>query len=294
MISLCKKVCKTALIGTVLVGTLAGGTLLIAGPNRAHAVIHDVKTRITQAIDSNLNDTIALRNELRDLEKEYPRRIAKVRADLVGLRGDILQLERERAISSRVVELADEDLSQLRPAVKQAAAQFGDGRRVRLAAVVVDERVYTLQSAGTKVRQIENTRNAHASRAADAEHQLAFLRQQETQFSDVVARLEAEQAQFSTQLEQLNRQVDSIQRNERLIELLNKRRRTLEECTSYDVASLDQLTGKLQQILTQQAAELDVLTAGEEAADYEDLAREELERERDVRDTIDALDGASQ
>jgi len=294
MILLCKKVCKTALIASVLVGTLAGGTLLVAGPDRAGAVVHDVKTRITRAIDANLDDPIALRNELRDLEKEYPRRIAKVRGDLVGLQGDIQQLERERAISTRVVELAEADLTRLRPAVEQAAAQIGEGRRARLAAVVVDERVYTLQSASAKVRQIENTRNAHASRASDAEHQLAFLRQQETQFSEVVAQLEAEQAQFATQLEQLNRQVDSIQRNERLIDLLDKRRRTLEECTTYDVASLDQLTGKLQQILTQQAAELDVLTAAEEAADYEDLAREELQRERDVLDTLGALEGDSQ
>jgi predicted RNase H-like nuclease (RuvC/YqgF family) len=288
MITLCKKLCKTTLIGTAVLGTLAGGALLVAGPTRTQAVLHDVKTRVSQAIDAQLDDPIALRNELGELEKEYPRRIAKVRRDLGGLQQDIRQLEREASISRRVVELADDDLAALRPAVKQASAgQVSGGSRARLAAVVVDSRVYTLRSADAKLRQIENTRRAHASRAADAGHQIAFLRQQESQFAGVLNQLEAEQAQFSAQLEQLNRQVDSIQRNERLIDLLDKRKRTLEECTAYDVASLDQLTGKLQQILTQQSAELDVLTAAEDAATYEDLAREQLDRETDLQDVVD-------
>lgn len=287
MITLVKKLCKTALVGTLVLGTLAGGALLVAGPSRTSAVVHDVQTRISEAIDSRLDDPIALRNELRKLEKEYPRRIAKVQQDLSGLRSDIKKLERERAISRRVVELANEDLEALRPAVRRAAADVGDGPRARLAAVVVDDRVYTLRSAGAKVRQIENTRDAHAARAADAEHQVAFLRQQELRFAEVVAELEAERAKFATQLEQLERQVDSIQRNEHLIELLEKRKRTLEECSNYDLASLDQITGKLEQILDRQAAELDVLTAAEEAADYEELAREQLDHPADAP----ALDG---
>ncbi|MDA1266505.1 MAG: hypothetical protein O2816_15605 [Planctomycetota bacterium] len=292
MITLCKKLCKTALVGTLAIGALAGGTLLIAGPERGKAVFHDVRARIANVIDRNIDDPVALRNELRQLEKEYPKRIRKVREDLAGLEGDITQIERDRLISVRVVELADEDLAVLRPALEQAVANYGDGARARLAAVVVDDRVFTLQSASARVRQIENTRNAHARSAEEAQYQVAFLRQQGSQFAEVLGQLEAEQAEFTTQLEALNRQVDSIQRNERLISLLEKRKRTLEECASYDVESLDQLTGKLDEILNRQAAELNVLTAAEDAADYEDMAREELARERNVRATIDALDGS--
>ena len=291
MITLCKKLCKTALVGTLAIGALAGGTLLIAGPERGKAVFHDVRARISNVIDRNIDDPVALRNELRQLEKEYPKRIRKVSEDLAGLERDITLIERDRLVSQRVVELADEDLAVLRPALKQAAANYGEGTRARLAAVVVDDRVFNLQSASARVRQIENTRNAHARSAEEAQYQVAFLRQQGAQFAEVLGQLQAEQAEFSTQLEALNRQVDSIQRNERLISLLEKRKRTLEECASYDVESLDQLTGKLDEILSRQAAELDVLTAAEEAANYEDMAREELERERNVRTTIDALDG---
>lgn len=290
MTSLLKKLFKTTLVGSLLLGTLAGGALLVAGPNRTEAVIHDVRTRLTDAIDAKLDDTIALRKELRELEKEYPRRIRKVSSDLASLQADIRQLEREQAISSRVVELADADLAVLRPAVRQAAARFGDSGRARLAAVLVDDRVVSLRSADTKLREIEATREAHAARAADAVHQIAFLQQQEAQFAEVVEQLQSEQAQFSTQLEQLDRQVDSIERNRRLIHLLEKRKRTLEECANYDVASLEQLTGKLEQILTEQAAALDVLTAAEQAGSYEDLARELLDREGPAEDSVELLE----
>ncbi len=288
MISLCKSLFKTTLIGTAVIGTLAGGALLVAGPARTKAVLHDVRTKISHAIDQSLDDPIALRDQLRELEREYPKRIAKVRGDLVGLKRDMRQLERERAISLRVVELAEEDLKLLRPALEKTSS--ANGHNARLAAVAFDDRIYTLRRATEKVRSAEQTIQAHAARAEDAKHQYAFLAQQAGQFEEVLAQLESERAQFQIQLQQLERQVDSIQRNQRLIKLLEKRKRTLEECTTYDVVSLDQLTGKLEEILNRQAATLDVLTCAEEAAGYEELAREELRRVENVRQVVEMLD----
>jgi hypothetical protein len=48
------------------------------------------------------------------------------------------------------------------------------------------------------------------------------------------------------------------------------------------VVSLDQVTGKLEQILTQQEAELDVLSSQSEHVDYVDRARDELRAESAV------------
>lgn len=287
----CKKLLKT----TVLVGVLAGGAAVLAGPGRTNAVIHDVKTRVERAIDSRLDDPIALRQRLRELERAYPERIATLRGDLAELEGQIRELDRERAISLRVVELAEEDLAVLGPRLEEAAAAASEGEgRARLAAVSFGADVYTLQRAAAKLRQIENTRVAHANRAADAEHGLTYLRQQSVRFAEALAQLETEQAQFQAQLFQLNRQVDSIQRNERLIEVLAERKRTLEECSSYDAASLDQITGKLDRILTHQAARLDVLSTARDAQDYEQLAREELDDEAAAHRAIGAEGGTLQ
>lgn len=283
MFSLAKSLFKTTLIGTAVVGALGGAALLAAGPHRAKAVMHQVRDQVSHAIDARLDDPIALRNKLRELEAQYPQRIASLRADHAELRQQIGQLERERAISERVVELAEEDLAVLRPIFEEATAGAAAGTpHARLAAVAFDDQIYSLQRAEAKIRQVDNTRQAHATRANDAEHSLTYLRQQSARFEEAVAQLEAEQAAFRIQLEQLNRQVDSIERNERLIDMLAERKRTLEECESYDCASLDQVTGKLQQILTHQSAELDVLSSTAEAVSYEDLAREELNRRSEL------------
>ena len=289
MISLFKSMFKTTLIGTAILGTLAGGVLIAARPEQAKAVLHQVRAKVSQAIDERIDDPIALRNKLRELERAYPERIANLRGDLAELNGQILQLDRERAISERVVQLADEDLAFLRPRVEEAAEATASRSRdeARLAAIAFDHQVYSLRSAVTKLRQIENTRAAHATRAADAEHSLAYLRQQAGRFGEAIGQLEAEQAEFQVQLSQLDRQVDSIQRNERLIEMLAERKRTLEQCTAYDVSSLDQITGKLEQILTRQAAQLDVLATVSTEVDYEELAREELIREARVDEILE-------
>ena len=113
-----------------------------------------------------------------------------------------------------------------------------------------------------------------------------------TRFEEAMSQLEAEQAEFQIQLFHLNRQVDSIQRNERLIEMLADRKRTLEECTSYDVSSLDQITGKLEQILVQQAAHLDVLSSVQQAVNYEDMAKEQLNDEKRVQEAVESFDFA--
>ena len=285
MFSLAKTLIKTTLIGTTVIGVTAGAALLTAGPKRVGAVIDQTVESVKHAIDERIDDPVALRSRLRELEAQYPERIASLRADHAELKSQILQLERERAISRRVVELADEDLAMLRPALGEASAQavsLSGASDDHLTAVMVENRVWSARRAQAKVRQVENTRNAHATRAADAEHSLVYLRQQSGRFEEAIAQLESEQAEFRVQLDQLNRQVDSIQRNQRLIEMLAERKRTLEECESYDCASLDQVTGKLGLILDRQAAELDVLSSTADAFDYEDLAREELGREREL------------
>jgi len=279
MTSIIKNLFKLAVI-TAITFTIA---LNVVGSDRTGAVIHDVQAKISQAIDNSLDDPVALRRELRKLDQEYPARISKVRKDLAGLTTDITLLEREAAISGRVVELANEDLAQLNPAMKEATSRATVEPRAHIVAFVLNDELYTLKNASRRQRQIVNTRDAHAGRASEATQQLAFLRQQESQFREVLQQLEAEQVQFRTQLDQLNRQVDSIQRNARLIDLLDKRRRTLEECSTYDVASLDQLTGKLGQILTEQSVELDLLTTVESQKDYEDTARDQLLEETGPR-----------
>ena len=47
-----------------------------------------------------------------------------------------------------------------------------------------------------------------------------------------------------------------------LIKLLEKRNRTIDECSRYEAASLDQITGRLASIKSRQEAEMSKVTGG--------------------------------
>ncbi|MCP3919845.1 MAG: hypothetical protein GY711_30295 [bacterium] len=282
---------KTGVVTTAVLGAVAGGALLLAGPNRARAVVHQFHDKVVTSIDNAIDDPVALRGQLQELEREYPKRISAVRGDLAELNEQVRQLQREKSISERVVALADRDLVELEDMVEAARTAHAErGAGARLASITFDDKVYSFQRAANKLNRIRTTRMAHASRASDAEHDLAYLNQQAERFGEMLTQLEAERAQFQTQIFQLARQVDSIERNDRLIDLLEKRERTIERCSNFDVSSLDQLMGKLSQIRTRQEAELDVLASSRKQVSYEDMARIQLDEEKVIGSPgIDAL-----
>ncbi len=278
MFSFLKRFMKAGVIATVVLGTAATAAVVVAGPGRARAVFSQVHGKLLHSIDATIDDPVALRAQLQEMEREYPQRIAQVRGDLAELNEEIRQLERDQAIATRVVELAEQDLVAMQGQV-DAAAEDELGR-ARLASVTIDHRVYTLERAAARMQQIHNTRVAYANRASDAEHDLKYLRQQSGRLETLLVQLEKERAEFRGQIVGLSRQVDAIARNERLIDLLEKRNRTIEECTRFEAISLDQITGRLAEIRSRQEAELDLLASTQAESDYEDLARMQLDSER--------------
>ncbi len=261
----------------ILTGAAIGGALLIAGPGRTAAVLGQVKTEFMHVIDDNIDDPVALREQLRDLEAQYPEKIAQVRNDRVEVREQINQLNREKEICQRVVQMAQADLDTLQPVVNEAAALRASGTPARV--VAWDDKVYSFDRAASQVSQMEQTIMAYTNRAADAAHDLAYIAQQELRLEELLTTLENERAQFQSQILQLSRQVDAIARNERLIQMIEKRKRTIDECSRYDAISLDHITNRLAQVRAEQEAELDMLANSQRTMDYEDMARVELHRE---------------
>jgi chromosome segregation ATPase len=262
----------------VLSGAGLGAALLLAGPQRTHAMIDQVHTDLLQHIDENVDDPSALRTQLRNLEAEYPERISQVRGDLAELRQQIRQLEREEAICERVVEMANSDFTSLEPVFKEATAMRLNGGKSAVSVVSWDDKVYSYDRAANQLNQVRQTLMAYTNRAADARHDLTYLGQQENRLEELLVTLETERTQFQSQIMQLTRQVDAIARNERLITLLEKRNRTIDECSRYDANSLDNLTNRLAEIRSRQTAELDMLSTQQEQMDYEDMARMEISR----------------
>ena len=275
-----KTLFRTAVIGTALAAAVVGGTAMLVGPERVGAMADQAQSQLQLHFDRNIDDPVAMRRQIAEVAREYPARIRAVRGDLHTLQEEVARLDRERSVSKRVVALVDRDLALLVPAVNEASHRDpGAAPRAHLAAVQFGDEVISLRRANAKVREIQRTRSAHEARAADAAHNLKYLRTQEERFVELLDQLEGEHSQFQAQLVQLNNEVESIARNERLIEMLGERQQTLDEAGRYDAVSFDHITGSLERMRAEQEAELDQLAAGARASDYVEVAASQLRSE---------------
>jgi len=276
MFSFLGKTLKVGVMSALLLGLAGAGAFALMGKGRTKAVVHELQDNLLESIDAHLDNPELMRSQLRDLEHEYPERIAQVQGDLAEIRHEIRHVEQEVAVSERVVVLADEDLGRLRT---QVSSQLPAESGTQLASLRLDGDTYTPDAAHTRLERIRATRTAYANRAGDARHDLGYLEKQAGRLEELLARLQGEQTEFRAQVVGLNRQIDAISRNERLISLLEKRNQTLAECSQYETVSLDQITSRLDQIKGKQEASLDLLASEERATDYEDLARAQIATE---------------
>lgn len=243
-----------------LIGGLAlGGVTLLVGPERVAAGISQIRAKAQSVVDSCVDDPVALRRQLAGLAEEYPHRIAEVRGEIAEVDHQISEFNRDVEIAKRVVALSTEDLMALKTRVAKAeAAQTSNPGR--MVAIRYEGVRFNIEEAYTEAERINNVREAYKDRAAQDDTQLAFLQEQKTRLADILSSLETEFNTFQTQLWQLDRQIDAIERNERLIALTEQQQATLDSYAKMgQVGNLKQLEGKLAQLRAYQQAQLDTL-----------------------------------
>jgi len=270
-------VTKTIVRVTVIGALVGGAALVIAGPQRVKAVLHQATNNIRAEIDSHIDDPVALRAQLRELQAQYPDKIAEVKGDLAELQGQTSDLERELAVSKRVVELASTDLDQLQDLIARGEQAKNDGDGFRIVRLKMDGRSIDLDQAYTRVNAITKFRSAHVARASDITRDLDLLGQQESRLTDLLNQLEGEQAEFETQLWQLDRQVDAIARNDRMIDLLQKRQKTIDKYDRYTADSLGEVQSKIAKVLAGQESKIAALGSQSREDDYVERAEAELD-----------------
>jgi len=258
---------KTVVRGVVITA-LAGGVLVaVAGPHRAHAMYSQTRGAITNVIDDNIDDPILLRAQVKKLEAQYPGKIAEVRSDLNEVQTQIAQLEREMQIATKVVSLATNDLGVVDSQITQARAtqQANPGAIVRIS---YNNKPVDLEDAYSKRQQIEQTQHLYATRAQDLSVDLGYLNDQESQLADLHERLVSEQSEFQAKLFQLDAQIDTIARNDRLIGMMEDRQETIDAHSRFQANSLDQLNGRLSNIRTEQRARLEAIANKDNSKSY--------------------------
>lgn len=270
-----------ALVRTaVITGLVGGAAVVIAGPERVGCLIHQTRGAINSQIDKAIDDPIALRAQIRSLEQQYPEKIAEVRGDLSELKAQVAQLNQERELSDKVVALADRDFGQMQTLIARAESAQADGAVVR---VVFNNQTVNLDDAYAKATRMQQVKEAHQSRISDIDRDMGYLGQQEERLTDLLSQLETEHASFQTQLWNLDRQIDAISRNERMISTMEKRQETIDRHSRYRADSLEQLTSRFAEIRGKQESRLQALNANRSMTNYEDRARIELDS-RNLKD----------
>lgn len=280
--SIVKTVMRVAVVG----GLATGAAVLVAGPERVFALAGQARNAVITTIDSNIKDPVALRSQLRTLEAEYPKRIAAVRGDLAEVQAHIAELDRDRSVSQKVVEMAAADLSELKEMLGRAESARNE-QPGAIISVRFDDRAYSLDQAYTRATQVTNTLNVYQSRVEGAERDLGFLAQQKDRLAELLNTLETERAQFQAQIFQLDGQIEMIARNDKLIDMVERRQDSIEQYGKFESVSLDQITTRMEKIRAEQEARLQALSNHTKTTDYEKKARIQLENENAAKNLFD-------
>jgi hypothetical protein len=274
-----KHVIRAGVIG----GLALGAVVAVAGTERVGALFRQTRENINRKIDRNITDPVALRAQLRDLEAQYPRRIESVKGDLAELREQRAAMERELAVANRAISLADADRETLLAQLDQA-----ESRRIETVSmgtaeprIVIVFRNERLDAAGAQTRcdQIAAKRSAFAAKAVEIQRNLDLLARQETRLAGILSKLESERTAFQAQLWSIDQEVDAIARNDRMIEIVGKWQKSIDEQGRYRAGSLDQVRARLADVRARQEARLDAFAQTSDQDSYEQRAKIDLDRE---------------
>jgi phage shock protein A len=239
-----------------------------------------VRAKAQSVVDLAVDNPAALRRQLEDLADEYPDRIATVRGEIAEVDHQLSQFERDTEIAARVVAMTTDDLTELKTLITRAEGVDGRPVYVRFSGVR-----FGLDQAYGEARRINTVRVTYDDRVSCNQQQLQLLNQQKARLVDVLSQLEEEYTTFETQMWQLDRQIDAIERNERLIDMTEQLQATL---ATYDqwskVGNLHQLEAKLAELQTIQEAQLATLEKQGIHRDYEKRAKYDLETESAPQD----------
>jgi hypothetical protein len=281
MFSISRCVLRWGLIGAAGLGA----TAFMVGPDRLAAGFDQLRMHAETIADDFVDDPVALRRQLAGLAEKYPDRIAEVRAEIGEIDRQLVKLEQDHEVASRVVSMTSSDLADFRLALGESEIEAAAGRGT---SIQVSGRVFDAEGARKEATRIHGIRATYRDRQATDEAQLEFLGTQKSRLGEILTKLEEEHGRYQAKLWQLDQQIDAIARNERLIEMTKEQQAILAEYNKFtEVGSLDQLESKLAELKTIQEAQLQTLARGSGHDDYEDAARDSLRHDEwDFEDVL--------
>ena len=256
-----------------LIGGLAlGGVTLLVGPTRVVACFDQLRQEAATIVDGIVDDPVVLRRQLDELAREYPKRIAEITGEVTKIKQQLEQFERDESIALNVVKLTSHDLESLRNLVDVAEKEeVLSGSHVSFWFEGVR---FDLESAYTKARRIRTIRANYEERLAADRRQMELMHEQRDRLDSILGKIQHEHEQYRTQLWQLDREIDAIERNENIIAMVERQQQTLSSFDSFGSGNnLEQVKSRLAEIRTVQESTILALTNTGGGSDYETRAR---------------------
>lgn len=274
----------------LIAGVALGGVTLLVGPERVSAGLSVLRSKAQNVVDKCVDDPVALRRQLEDLSKQYPDRIAKVRGELAAVEHQLGVFATDVDKSTRVVAATTEDLGQLKTLVARAEDSAKQSTQ-RAVYIRFEGCKFNIEEAYTEARRINNVRMTYADRMASDKQQISFLGQQKDRLTEILNKLETEHNTFQAQLWQLDRQIDAIERNERLIDFTEQQQATLASYEKFGkVGNLKQIEGKLAELRAIQEAQLESMSKKGLNMDYERKAEYQMSTEELGKNPFDSIE----
>jgi chromosome segregation ATPase len=266
---------------------VVGGTTILVGPERVAAGFDQVRTMANHVFEDFVDDPVALRRQLQGLADQYPDRIAEVRSEIAQIDIQVDQLNHDNEVADRVIALTSDDLEEIRVAVIDAEVSLEAGQKV---AIRRGSFRVNLDQARSEARRIAGIKATYQDRLSSNEQQVMLISNQRERLSDILAQLENEYGQFEEKLWVLDRQIDAIERNDRLITMTEEQQEILRDYEKLGkVGNLRQLESKLEELRVTQEAQLQALEKHGVKSDYERRAREDIQ----IGDELHRLDAGS-
>jgi chromosome segregation ATPase len=269
----------------VISGLAIGGAVLVTeavAPGRLHAISQQVQTQFVSALDEQIEDPVKLRNQLRDLEKQYPGKIAKVRGEIAELDEQLAQFHRDLDVAQRVVDLASADKQVLDAALAEAEQVRSEEPYATIRVKHNNSRL-GVDDAYERASEIQRTINAYTARANAAQQSIDLLGQHRVRWTEQLDKLESEHAEFQARLAQLEGQIEMYARNEKLLDMLEERDRALRNFDTFEAVSLEQMNQQLAKKEAEQEARINALMQQSSGESYAEKAERQLQDEQNAR-----------
>lgn len=280
-------ICKTIVRWTLVTGVVIGGVTILVGPGRVAAAFHTFQDKASVVVDRYIDqeEALSLRQRLHDLAEEYPDRIAEVRGEIAKLNTQLGQLEHDSDVARRVVAMTDSDLRSLAKRV-DVAQKSG----IRTVSLVSGDAGVDLEVAYREGRRVRDIHQTYQQRLVADRRQVELLNAQHDRMTALLEQIEREYADYQAQVWQLDRQIDSIERNDRLIALTESQQETLSRFrTPGDVESLRQIESRLAELSAVQEGTLQSLAEQGRQHEYESRARSDMDMAYDGIDPFEGL-----